>query len=518
MTMNGKQSVRMRRSGMQGAGRTLTAAAALTLGAGTAMADVTPADVWADWQDYMTGFGFAVDATETPGADGLELSDIVLTQTLPEDAGDTTITIGQVTLKDNGDGTVRIVYPEELPIKVEGKGPEESYALDLIYTTKALVSTVSGDAARLSYDYTADAIGLAASSLTVDGAPVDLGEARLDMRDIEGRTVMTVEDARTADQVVTSGQATYSFAMADPEEGDVKVSGQVDTLELMGKVTIPEGADSAVMSEALAAGFALDSGYVFGPGSSAFEMTSEGATTSGTTTSQGGKLSVRMDETGLAYGLESNAAALEVTVPQMLFALSMAMDKAAFDLAVPVAKDDSPQDFALNLLLGGLTLGDNVWALFDPQSVLPRDPASVALDLNGKATLLADLTDPSRMMGDDEAGKTPVEVNEVTLSRLLVSLAGAELTGKGAVTIDNEDKVTYDGRPKPVGSASFVLTGSNALLDKLVAMGMLEKDQAMMARMTLGMAAVKGDGEDVLKSDIEFTEEGGIIANGMQLK
>jgi hypothetical protein len=40
----------------------------------------------------------------------------------------------------------------------------------------------------------------------------------------------------------------------------------------------------------------------------------------------------------------------------------------------------------------------------------------------------------------------------------------------------------------------------------------------MMARMGLGMVAVPGDGEDVLTSEIEFTEDGGLIANGKRHK
>jgi hypothetical protein len=69
-----------------------------------------------------------------------------------------------------------------------------------------------------------------------------------------------------------------------------------------------------------------------------------------------------------------------------------------------------------------------------------------------------------------------------------------------------------------VGSASFKLAGANTLLDRLISLGLIDQQQAMMARMTLGSAAVPGEGDDVLVSEIELTPEGGIVANGQRLR
>jgi hypothetical protein len=497
----------------------MTGALALMMGASTAMAEVTPADVWADWQAYLGGFGFAVTADEAQTAQGLGLTDIVLTQTLPDDAGETMITIPQVMLQDNGDGTVGVVYPTEMPIKI-GVSGDDAYTLELLYRTEDMVSTVSGDPSRMTYDYSAAGIGLTASSLTSEGENVDLGEAVFDMKDVKGRTVMIVDGGRTAEQQVTTGPATYSTAFTDPENAGstANVTGQFESLDMMAKVILPQDTDMDDMSAALAAGFALDGGYVFGAGNSTFEFTEDDAVTSGTSSSAGGKLTIRMDEGGLAYGGTLDDMQVEVTVPQMPFALSMGMAEATFDLAMPLTQDEAPQDFGLNFLLGGVTLGDTVWALFDSQGMLPRDPATVALDLEGKASILADILDPAQIARMEEGADAPAEVNALTLNQLLVSLAGAELTGQGAVTFDNTDMTSYDGKPKPVGDVALRLTGANTLLDKLVAMGLLAQDQAMGARMMLGMAAVPGEGEDVLTSTIEFTEEGGIVANGQRLK
>ncbi|MFX0541835.1 DUF2125 domain-containing protein [Roseovarius sp. S4756] len=496
----------------------MTAAMALMVTGSAAMADVTPADVWADWQDYLTGFGFAVTADEAQTASGLELTNIVLTQTLPDEGGETTITVPQIALNDNGTGTVRIVYPGEMPITIAADAPE-AYTLELLYRTEGMDSVVSGNATRMSYDYTADNIGMTMGSLTAEGEAVDLGDIRFDMRDVVGQTVMMLEDGRAAEQTVRSGPATYTVNFADPEGGAVALSGEFETLEMMGNVIIPDAVDMNDMAAALEAGFAMDGGYVFGPGNSRFEFTDEGDVTTGSSSSQGGQLTIRMDKTGLAYGGTTKGTAVEAMVPQMPFALSMEMDESAFDLLVPLAEGQEPQDFGLTFLLGGLTLGDNVWGLFDPEGVLPRDPATVALDLDGEASVFVNIMDAAAMAElDSDDAAVPAELNALTLNRLLISLAGAELTGQGNVTFDNSDTVSYGGQPKPVGNLSFVLTGANTLMDKLISMGLLEQDQAMGARMMLGMAAVPGEGEDVLKSDIEFTEDGGIVANGQRLK
>lgn len=59
--------------------------------------------------------------------------------------------------------------------------------------------------------------------------------------------------------------------------------------------------------------------------------------------------------------------------------------------------------------------------------------------------------------------------------------------------------------------------GANALIDKLIAMGLLPEDQAMMGRMMMGMFATP-TGDDELTSKIEVNDEGHLIANGQRLQ
>ena len=72
--------------------------------------------------------------------------------------------------------------------------------------------------------------------------------------------------------------------------------------------------------------------------------------------------------------------------------------------------------------------------------------------------------------------------------------------------------------PLPSGTLNLMLTGGNALLDTLVNMGLVPEDQAMGARMMLGMFARPGDGPDTLVSTIQVNEDGSVLANGQRIK
>ena len=148
--------------------------------------------------------------------------------------------------------------------------------------------------------------------------------------------------------------------------------------------------------------------------------------------------------------------------------------------------------------------------MFDPGGAIPRDPASLVLDLSGTGVLTADFTDPE--VAEELEETPPGELTSISINQLLLSLAGAELTGDGKFTFSNEGDV-----PMPAGMATVALKGGNALLDTLVGMGLIPQEQAMGARMMLGLFA-RPVGDDQLVSEIEVTEDGQILANGQRIR
>jgi hypothetical protein len=209
-------------------------------------------------------------------------------------------------------------------------------------------------------------------------------------------------------------------------------------------------------------------------------------------------------------------ARITMSVAELPFPIELGMERSAFNLAMPVTKSDDPQDFAFALALGGFTMSDMIWSIFDPAGQLPRNPATIVVDLAGKAKLLVNYMDPetAAQMGRER----PAELQALTLNSLIFDAIGAKLNGSGAVTFDGQGPALVPGLGTPVGTISMTLDGANALLDKLVTMGLVPQDQAMGARMMMGLFAVPGDAPDSLKSKIEMLQDGQILANGQRIR
>ena len=132
--------------------------------------------------------------------------------------------------------------------------------------------------------------------------------------------------------------------------------------------------------------------------------------------------------------------------------------------------------------------------------------------------MLFDFLNPDQAAALQSSGAAPGELIALTLNNLVVDAVGARLTGTGDFTFDNSDLVSFGGIPRPTGAIDLKLVGGNGLLDKLVAVGVLPQQQAMGARMMMGLFAVAGPEEDTLNSKIEINEAGHILANGQRVQ
>jgi hypothetical protein len=176
-----------------------------------------------------------------------------------------------------------------------------------------------------------------------------------------------------------------------------------------------------------------------------------------------------------------------------------------------------PGDFAFLTKLVDVTLSDDVWLQLDPEKVLPRDPATIVIDTKGKANWAFDILDPAgaEKLAD---GTAPAQLHALDVTDLTLKAAGAEVTGDGAFTFDNSDTTTFPGVPLPSGQMDLKIIGANGLVDRLVQLGLLPEDQAMYARMTMGLFANAVEGsDDTLTSTLEFKDKG-LFLNGQRLQ
>ncbi|MGH1355850.1 MAG: DUF2125 domain-containing protein [Thalassovita sp.] len=493
-------------------------ALAICMTGSTAFADISAQDVWGAWKDQMAQAGYAMSANEAMSGSTLTVSDINMTITLPQDDGTVLVDLDRFEFVENGDGTVNVVVPSVMPIDVMVDSKSDGKVIAKAeYRSAGMTWTVAGVPDAMTHSQMAPSITIALTGLEVDGKPVDLGQLEMTMNDISFQATMSKGASLTQTQIGSASGLTYVVDMTDPEgSGDrINLRGSMQDLAFNGTSQTPEGVDMQDFAAALAAGFGFDGSFSHGGGTTHIEVTGEGDEFRADTSSTGATGRIAMNAGKLVYDLSGQGMKVDAFTSEMPLPISFEMAESAFRLVMPLAKSDAIQGVELALKLGDFTMADMLWGLFDPTGQLPRDPATIELDLTGDVKLTHDLMDEKAMAQLGEM--PPGELHAAKINTLTVRAAGAELTGDGAFTFDNTDLTSFDGLPRPQGVLNLMLVGGNGLLDKLVAMGFVPEDQAMGARMMMGLFAVPA-GDDVLTSVIEVNEQGHVLANGQRLK
>lgn len=498
-----------------------TTALGLVLMAQGAQADVTAAQVWEDLNSYMSGFGYQVTATEEMSGDTLTIRDYTMEMDLPEGEGTVKITLGELSLVNNGDGTVSVIYPAVVPLTfdVEIDGEAGSGTVEL--SQSGMVMTVSGDPNAMVYDYSADSLAMDLVEIVAEGEtlPSDAFEVGVTMNGLSGQSTMNLGNIRTIAQSMMLQSLTYTANLMPPDEdGKLEIGGSLAGLEFEGSTAIPDGIDPQDMPAMLGAGFAVDGGFSHKGGRTEFSFDEDGEVTSGNSSSTSGSFGIVMNADTLEYSIGGNGIQANIAGGEIPFPVALTMAQSLFSLKMPIGPNEQAEPFGLALTLGDFTMSDMIWSIFDPQEILPRDPATIAIDLTGAAKVLFNILDPEQMAELENSPQMPAELDSVNLNNLLISAAGAQIDGIGSFTFDNSDMSTFPGVPRPEGAIDANITGINGLMDKLIQMGLLPEDQAMGARMMMSMFTVPGEGDDTLKTKIEVNEQGHVLANGQRLR
>ncbi|GLS88716.1 hypothetical protein GCM10010873_36900 [Cypionkella aquatica] len=496
-----------------------TAAIAILAGTG-AFADVTPEEVWQNWQDMSTSAGQTVTSVSAErDGDTLVVSGVAITY--EKDGTAFTSNIEQIDFTDNGDGTVDVTTSDATTMTlkapaVEGVDGGKPTDLKITLTQPEMVVTASGTVDALSYEFEAPTLSLKVEPATA-GGEAD-GSFTADVTQLSGSYLVEGEAAaKTITSDFTAAKVALTGVGKDTStKTDVNFSATIADLAGSSNGTFLGAAEMADLGKALKDGFAVNGSFSHGAMTFALDVMEDTKPTKIAGTSEAGDISFAMDATHLQYGGTGKALAVTIASADIPFPeLKVGYQEAAFNMAIPVGKTDAPADFALLTKLVGFTVSDEVWGMVDPAGNLPHDPATVIIDTKGKVTLTTDLFDEAAMAALGEA--PPGELNALDVTELKASVAGAELTGAGAFTFDNTDKTTFPGMPLPTGKLDLKLTGGNTLLDKLVAMGLLPQDQAMGFKMMVSMFANSAADKDEMTSTLEFKDKG-FYANGQKLQ
>jgi len=493
----------------------MTCALALAPGAAAAY---TSAEAWQAWQETAAANEIALGAgTETAGAGRLVVADVTFATLTDEDAR-IAGTIAEITFVETGPGTVAVTLPPEIPFTVSGvTDAGADYAAQMRAALPGVEITMASTGSDGSVLTTAaPEIRVTLEGVTVDGEDADVALTAT-LSGVASENVTGTGDLPAVSSRFAADAATLAVSGTDPEDGG-RFEIRLAAADLASRT---DGTGSALLTmagdieDAVARGFtaagegsvgALDFAVATRdtPGSGALEGSLGGA-----------RATAAIDAARVDYQIATEDLALALTGGDLPMARATA-SLGAWEsrIALPVQDGAAAGPLALTLALRDLVLGEEVWSLIDPAGILPRDPATLVVDLAGRAratgaVLGAEMEDP---------GEVPIEVDRLDVTDLRLAVAGALLTGTGGFDFDWSAPGPFGpGSPVPDGALSLRLTGGEGLLQGLIRMGLIGEEEAMMARMMTGLLARPGPGPDELVSEITVLPDGRVLANGAPL-
>ena len=482
-----------------------------------AFADVTPEEVWGNWKAAAEQGGTGITAaSEERDGDTLVITGISMASSADPSVA-TEGMIEEMRLKDLGDGTVEITMSDNYSMivttpAVDGIEPPVAQTVAISISAPGAVTIASGTPEAVAYDFTLPSIE-ATMATNAEGA--DPFNFTLSAVNASGSYLV-----EGTDQMSSTGNYAFESLSLAAKGKDLDAGQDVEMTAAIGDVagtfdaTLLDPAMMEDMAAALEAGFAFAFDTSYGATSFTLNVVEAGSPTSISGGLDGGSINVAMDSTAFVYetgskGLNITVSSADIPFPEV----KLALGEGGFGLSMPTTPSEEPGEFSFLAKLVDLSISEEIWGMLDPGGVIPHDPATVIFDSKGTARLTSNLFAPETMATEAPPG----ELISFDLTQLLAKIAGAELTGTGALTFDNTDLTTFSGVPAPTGKVDLQVKGANKLMDTLIAMGMMSEDDAMGARMMLSMFANPGAGEDEFTSVLEFKDKG-FYANGQRLQ
>lgn len=508
---------------MKSVARGASLAVLISLMGSAGQAAITADQLWAAWQDAGARAGLTVtaEATNREGS-SLRLSGVTISVgSAATPAPSVEAVIDEILLTEAADGSVTVVPSPELSIAT---GDEvNGAAVVLSHSGGAII--VTENLGELVYDLTAAELAADVSISAVSTISKDDGTAaRADyaMTMTLANPAAKVTDTPNANRTFAFNVAAdaISYAVQSSDEGLSTSSAQTSTtadVVINGNFAAPKTLALAELSTpqawsaALAEGMALSVDATQGASESTAKEENAFVPMDLTATGLPGTARFAFSKDGYDVGATGEGLQLVVKsaslpVPEV----KVGMGPVEIAIAMPIMSGTMPGDFGVTLKMADVVVSEDFWGMIDPAAQLSRDAAQ--LSLVAKGTMLIDIL---ALMAAESGGMTevaPPQPLTLDIPELLVSAAGAMLTGSGAFAFDNAT-----GTPVPAGEANLTLTGGNKLIDGLIAIGMLTEEDAGGARMMMSMF-MNSTGDDVLTSRIEAKADGSISVNGQRIQ
>lgn len=331
---------------------------AVLLSTTATFADVTNRDVWDSWKGVLTGVGYEVNGSESEADGVLTVSDLVMSVDMAPEDGEVRIDMGELRFEEQGDGTVRIIAAESIPVHINVTEDGETSDVVILTTTKGADVVASGDPMDVTYTYSAASVDLVLDSVAIDGEPVEDVNFKAHAMTLAGQSSIKIADQITMAVKSSVNSLSITATGEDEEEGNFDLKADVLGLGFDASGMIPANADPEDPAAMFRAGLNMG-GSVSSEGSTIVVAAQDdtGPTNVNMSTSKTNLL-LRAGEGAFRYNGGVNDLAVNMVGPDLPLPIVLNMDEFSYGFLMPLLKGDKPQDFDASFKLAGLTVSD----------------------------------------------------------------------------------------------------------------------------------------------------------------
>ncbi len=477
---------------------------------------LTAQEAWEKWQTAAASYGQEMTNDGEATMDG-KLTVRGVSVSSDVDGMQVAVRIDEVSFAEQGDGSVAVTMSDSFPLTINGTDMDSGEKVDAVVTIAqpGMTMTASDADGGTAFSYEAPSLTVSLAELKVDDEVIPM-QIVVALNDTTGSYAVKADAGSPMVSAFEAAGMSIDVDVKEPDgPGTLTVDATIDGITSRSSGMGLDSADGEDMAQMLGEGFLVEGKAEYGAVTFALDFMDASDTAKGTGTLTGGGIDFGLGADGLRYdvgyqGLDVAISGSDIPFPQV----TVKAAAAETSVMIPVLQADNAEPFGFRTALEGLEIGEEIWSLFDPAAVLPRDPATLIVDLAGTGRWTLDIFDEEAMMEVESSGVAPGEIETVELKEFKLAVGGAELSGTGTFELDNTDLETFDGVPRPEGKANFRLVGGNGLLDNLTKMGLIPEDQVMMVRMMTGMFAKPGSGQDELLSEVAVDGNGKLLING----
>ncbi len=482
-------------------------------------AEITAQQLRDQLVQFYSSVGYQIDiGTETSSNGAISLGDITLSSDLGKSGRRVVISGLTVKLVETSAGAVAIEIPARTNLTVDLQVNGETRATAKLESNlKGYSGLVSGSFDDLQIRTSVESSNIRVVSVTVRGNDFPMNVS-IDSSAVSNFiTLKNLPDNRRS--LSSKGNIGSISVVANAEEpggpGAFSLTTEITRLTTKFAAEAMKTTDPLAM---IAAGFSSSISFEADAMTTDFSFKDKRQQIATTTSMAGGRFAASISPDNISYDFVERGVDIALSTSKLPFpTVKLGFDELELSFAAPLSKSDVPGDFKLVAALRGLSVDDAIWAIFDGAKTIPRDPASVAIDVSGKVKVFDDIMNPTTLATLDNPNQPPMLPVSFSVNELLASFGGALLKGDGAFKFDFTNPKLVGGVPLPTGELNLSLTGGLGLLDKLSALRLVPQEAAMGVRAMLGVLA-RPVGDDAFQSKIEVTKDGAVLANGQQIR